>query len=453
MTFDIEHWQTRLDQLITAHHVPGASLAVLHKGQIHEIASGVLHKDTGVPVTTDATFQIGSLTKVYTASLVMHLVGTGELDLEAKVTDVIEGFAVGESAKEITIRQLLNHTSGLEADGVFDTGRGDDALERYIEVAAEKTGQALPPGEMFSYSNPAYMILGRIAETVTGLPFDQALKARLFDPLGLTHSMLLPEDVLRFPAAMGHFGEQGQAPVPAPTWAWAPRSAWPAGGVSATAADVVRFTKMHLDGGYAPDGTKIIDTGAVVAMQQTEIEVPDKLLGTHWGLGWGLFDWKGGQAIGHDGSAVFLLGYLRAVPAKGIAVALLTNNAVGGPQVYETLFRELLDELAGVAVPSFEPDIDGPAQDLTPFCGIYKHEGMRYTVEVRDDEPRMLLEFVDSLEGTSPPFDLELASLGDNVWATRRPGEQGWYLPVAFTRRPDGRSYLSYGARATPKIN
>src|ERR1700754_4668194 len=91
--FYLKRWQDRLDELRAAHHVPGATLAVLVDGEIHELASGVLHRGTGVEVTTDSVFLSGSIAKVYTATLVMRLIDEGRLSLETRVADVLPEFA------------------------------------------------------------------------------------------------------------------------------------------------------------------------------------------------------------------------------------------------------------------------------------------------------------------------------------------------------------------------
>ncbi|MFE4253510.1 serine hydrolase domain-containing protein [Streptomyces sp. NPDC056910] len=164
------------------------------------------------------------------------LADAGKLDLDAPVTDVLPDFEVADAAATTTItpRHLLNHTSGIEGDYVNDTGRGDNCLARYIEGVGS-VGLTNPPGATMSYSSTAYNVLGRIIEVVTGGTWDEALKELLCDPLGLEHTMTLPEEVLRFRAAMGHMGEPGETPVPTPLWNMLPRSAGPYGGICAPA--------------------------------------------------------------------------------------------------------------------------------------------------------------------------------------------------------------------------
>src|SRR4051812_15620762 len=127
-----------LDQLIRSRRVPGASLAVLADGEVKTAAAGVLNVDTGVTVTPDTLFQIGSITKSYTATAFMRLVERGELGLDAPVRDIVRGFKLADPvvAKMVTPRHLLAHTSGIAGECFEDTGRGDDALERYVEACA-----------------------------------------------------------------------------------------------------------------------------------------------------------------------------------------------------------------------------------------------------------------------------------------------------------------------------
>ncbi|MFJ9031944.1 serine hydrolase domain-containing protein [Streptomyces sp. NPDC102274] len=464
--FDSARWQARLDELLAAHHIPGASLAVLAGGEIHELASGILHTGTGVGATTDSVFQIGSISKGYTATLVLLLADAGKLDLDAPVVDVLPDFAVADAAAggTITVRQLLNHTSGIEGDFVSDTGRGDDCLARYVD-GVRNVGLTNPPGATMSYSSTAYNVLGRIVEVVTGLTWDEALKEMLCDPLGLAHTMTLPEEVLRFRAAMGHMGEPGEVPVPTPLWNMLPRSAGPYGGISATAADVVRFARLFIDGGTAPEGTRVLSAGAVKAMLTREVELPDQwFLGAHWGLGWGLFEWDGARGFGHDGSTFGQLAYLRAIPEAGIALALLTNGGGAAPKVFETLCRELTAELAGVTMSGFGPAAGAPAAepaqpavDPTPFVGGYRREGFLMTVTDRPVGEGVLqvkYEGADGLKDSFEPLFWNLVPVSETpsktVFAGRRNERDAW-IPVVFYALADGSRYVHFGARATAK--
>jgi CubicO group peptidase (beta-lactamase class C family) len=202
---DLAGWRPRLDELVRRHQVPGASLAVLAGGEVTTLATGVLHKGTGVEVTTDSLFQIGSMTKAYTATVVLALVDQGLAGVDTPVAELLPGFRVAdpEVSRRVTLRHLLCHTSGINGDFFLDTGRGDDCLARYVEACAGLE-QSHPLGATFSYCNSGYVILGRVIEQLTGAVWDAALAEHLAAPLGLAHTWTLPEDVLRFRAAMGH---------------------------------------------------------------------------------------------------------------------------------------------------------------------------------------------------------------------------------------------------------
>jgi CubicO group peptidase (beta-lactamase class C family) len=457
MTFNVDHWQARLDDLRSTHHVPGATLAVLADGEIHELASGLLHRGTGVEATNDSVFQLGSIAKIYTATLVMQLVEAGELDLDAPVIDVLPEFSVAdpEATKAITIRQLLSHTSGLTCDFTHDSGRGDDCLAKYVE-AAQDVALDCPPGTAISYSSVGYNVLGRIVEVVTGQTWDQALKDRLVVPLGLTRTMTLPEEALSFRTAMGHLPGEGVDPDPAPAWDMMPRSAGPYGRVLATAGDVLRLAKMHLDGGTAQDGTRILDAGTVAVMQQRVVDVPDKwtVSADGWGLGWSLYDWFGTSGYGHDGASIGQYGYLRVAPAAKVAVVLLTNGGAAR-LLYADLMRELLADLADVRMPvAFAPAAEPPLVDMTSLLGTYRREGVVITVSITEDgSPHLTYEFVDGMQEFSPPLAMALTPLSETVFAASGAGpsfSEDW-MPVVFASLSDGTGCCYIGMRCAPK--
>jgi CubicO group peptidase (beta-lactamase class C family) len=450
---DLARWQARLDELRAKHHVPGAQLAILTGGTVHELASGVLHRGTGQEVTTDSVFLSGSIAKVYTAALVLTLVDEGLLELETKVVDVLPAFGTPdpEATATITVRQLLSHTGGVTNDFNHDTGRGDDCLAKYVE-AARAVALDCPPGTAVSYGGLGYVVLGRIVEVLTGRTWDQALKERVFAPLGLDHSMTLPEEALRFRVAMSHLGEPGAYPDPAPVWDMMPRSAGPAGRIISSAGDMARFARMHLDGGLAPDGTRVLSAASVAAMQHRETDVPDKwtVSADGWGLGWTLYDWDGVTGYGHDGAAIGQYGYLRVVPSAGVALVLLTNGGAAR-RLYADLFAELLGELAGVRMPEpFAPAAEPPAIDWASLTGVYRREGVVVTVA----EGRMRYEFVDGMRDLSPPLDMELAPVTETVFAASGAGPSFSedYMPVVFSTLTDGTRCVYVGMRATPEV-
>lgn len=444
----------RLEDLTARHGVPGASLAVLAAGEVVTAAAGVANLQAGVTVTPESVFQIGSISKVYTATLAMQLVDEGQVDLDGLILDVLPGFRVADSevTKALTLRHLLTHTSGIQGDHFPDLGRGDDAVARFVASCAE-LGQSHPLGATMSYCNAGFVIVGGIIEHLTATTWDRALAARLLAPLGLGHTMTLPEEVLRFRGAMGHVVHHGSPPAPARSWGL-PRSVGPAGLICATAADVLAFARMHLDGGTAADGTAVLSQASVAAMQHPQVAAPDPYtLGSHWGLGWILFDWGGRRVVGHDGNTLGQSAYLRVVPDRGVAVALLTNGG-NAQDLFQDLMRPLLAELAGVVMPERpSPPAEPVAVDLDRHVGVYERLGTRMEIDRRGDG--LLLRSVTTGPlaevQDDPVAELELVAVEPDLFVTRHPGTESW-IPVVFYRLTDGSPYMHFGARATPKV-
>ncbi|GAA1454476.1 serine hydrolase domain-containing protein [Nocardiopsis tropica] len=461
MGFDTSHWQGRLDELCAAHRVPGAALAVLTGGGVHDLATGVLHRGTGVETTTDSVFQLGSVAKVYTATLAMGLAEEGLLDLDAPVRDVLPVFSLAdeEAAGIITPRHLLTHTSGLSCDLVVDTGRGDDCLARFVAACA-KEDLDCPPGAALSYSTSGFSVLGRVVEVLTGSTWDRALRDRVLDPLGLDHTMTLPEEALRFRTAMGHTQGAGEAPEPTPAWDLMTRSSGPGAMVLATAGDVVRLARAHLEDGRAADGARVLSPRTVRAMRERQAESPDKwsVEAAGWGLGWTLYDWDGVRGFGHDGAATGQYSYLRAVPGAGVALALVTNGG-GARGLYADLFGELLAALADVRMPDrFAPPEQPPAVDTARLTGTYRRPGVVITVTGGGNGLRMVYEFVDGMSRFSPPLEADLVPVEETATATVFAASVGGtsfgedWMPVVFTTSADGTRYAYVGMRAAPEV-
>jgi CubicO group peptidase (beta-lactamase class C family) len=454
MTSDTRRWQTRLDELARDHEVPGASLAILDDGALGTAVTGVLNIETGVEVTPDSLFQIASVTKPYTATVVMRQVEAGRMDLDAPVTAVLPEFKVADPhvTARVTARDLLTHTSGIAGDYFPDTGRGDDALERFVETLAT-LGQDVPMGATVSYSNTGYSILGRMVERLTGTNWEAAMRQELFEPLGLKHTVALPEDALRFRTAWGHIQRRGEPPSLQGTSYWA-RSLAPAGVLCASAADVVRFARLFMDGGATESGTRLLSRDLVDEMLRPQAAIPDRwTLGDHWALGWIVGDWDGQRVYGHLGGLPGVKSFLHVAPERGVAVALLTNGSAGD-ELGLTLIAELLEELCDIRVPPWpEPAPDAAVDRLDNVAGDYERHGVRLELTVSDGRLRAVERIVEPLRssyGADLPEETEElvrpSTAGADVFVVRE-GDEGPWLPLVFFTH-DGERYVHTGARA-----
>ena len=456
---EINNWlRERLGALLEKYKVPGAAVAVSAGGQVIDFAAGVLSRATGVEATVDSVFQVGSITKVWTSTLLMQLVDEDKLDLDAPVHHYLPELrlADAEAAATITVRQLMCHTAGFEGDLFTDTGRGDDCVEKYVATLSD-TAQLFAPGEMFSYNNAGFCVLGRIVEVLRGKPFDACLREHLFTPLGLTHAANNADEAILFRAAVGHMQPTPDAdPEPAPVWSLV-RSNAPAGSALAMRPrDLLAFAQMHLSEGKAADGTAVLSAESAQAMRQRQVTLPRLgLMGDAWGLGWELFDWPGGPVIGHDGGTIGQAAMLRIVPGRDVAVTLLTNggNAIA---LYSDIFTHVLRELADVQMPSLPAPPAQPSSADRPerFLGTYASEVADLTV-TRDEDGRLWLEMAPKGILREIGGQVERTELvhfaGDTLISAEAP--HGLHTLHAFVGDDgSGRSLYIHSGRATRRV-
>lgn len=452
---DQEHWQYRLDRLTAEHGVPGAALSVRHRGEELTVATGVLHLATGVTTTADSLFQLGSVGKTYTAALVLRLVEEELVALDEPVRTYLPTFQVAdpEVSKAVTLRHLLSHTSGIDGDHFLDTGRGDDALERYVESCAELR-QAHPMGAIMSYCNSGYAIAGRVVEQVTGATFEGAMRRYVLDPLGVEHTAGLPEEVLRHRAAYGHVPGPDGTVVPAPAWEYR-RSMTPAGGLTASAPDVAAFAGMLAADGVSPvNGTRVLSRDSARMMRSPQVRVPDTSLAEHWGLGLMIADWGGLTVAGHDGSNVGQGSMMRLAADADLAVALVANGGEFG-RAGDTLFAEIFSSLAGATAPAGPAPSGGPLPaDAQEWLGSYDSVNVGMVVaEGGKDALDLTLTLgslaAENLGGTR--FTGPLVHSAGDVYVARHLGSGDWQA-VVFLRLPDGSHYVHCNGRALRRI-
>lgn len=385
LTFE-ETWRVLLEESARRNNVPGATMAVLRENDFLEVAIGVTNVQTRWPVTPTTVFQIASITKVFTATLIMQLVDAGLVDLDTSVQQYLPTFRLADdTAHSITVRHLLSHTSGIPSEHYEDFGRGDDCVERFVaSLSADRL--VYPAGTMFSYSNTGLVVAGRLIEVVTGLTWDAALRQRILDPLALHTTFTLPEDVLIHPAAIGHQPDPHTGePLLVHRW-YGARAVGPAGIISMTAADLVRFAQMHLHQGKGPNGTHLLSKESVRAMQEAQISVPG-MQTKAWGLGWNLPNWGDVFVVGHNGDSPGQAASLRLLPKQNIAIAILTNSLTGF-EMSEEVLQHVARDLVSIEFPRQQDELDetvATSVNLTKYAGVYAQHGVRYECESKQD--------------------------------------------------------------------
>ncbi len=412
--------------------VPGVSIAVFRDGELHTATAGVLNSETGVLVTTDSLFYVGSVTKACVGTAIMILAEQGKINLEAAITRYLPGMNLaGEPCPpSLTVRQLLSHTSGIDGDFFIDTGPDDDCLAKYVERCIE-VPLICEPGEAYSYCNAGYSILARIAERATGQVWDALLRQTLFEPLGMTNAFTLPADVARLVVSAGHMEAGGQT-KPLPDHAL-PRCLGPAGfSLMTTPTDLVTLGRLLLDKGRATSGKRVLSELSVAAMTSPAIELPD---GTHWGLGWKLQNWGGELVISHDGGMMGQAANLWIVPKHRLVYAQCAN---GGRSV--EMHREVMFSLFaeyGLHEPATpEPDPNWKF-DPTPYEGRFENIGI--TIDLARTEGGLNLHGVQ--KQFPSPVDLLLRPIDKERFVTQLGGSQ----PIIM-------SFSKFDARGVPQL-
>ncbi|MEV3986346.1 serine hydrolase domain-containing protein [Nonomuraea sp. NPDC049758] len=287
--------QAMLDKVVAGGAV--AAIAEVRDGdRTWRAASGKATMNSARPAPVDGRFRAGSVTKSFTASVVLQLVGEGRLHLSDSVERWLPGLVDGGA--DITIRHLLQHTSGLPE---YSTGMMDEAgipKERYrtwsareLVERAEKLPRDFPPGSAYRYSNTNYIVLGLLIERVTGRPYVTEIRERILRPLGLRHTRVpgaSPE--VHGPHAHAYVPvTRGGTVVPVDVTRFNPTMAGAAGEIISTTGDVNRFYRALFQGKLLrPDLLK-------------EMKDPGTTEG--YGLGLELAPLPCGTAFGHGGGA------------------------------------------------------------------------------------------------------------------------------------------------------
>lgn len=450
---DTTRWQARLNELAEKHQVPGSTMAILTThGDLIELAHGVLSVVTGVPVTPDSVFQIGSLTKIWTATLAVQLAEERQLELDEPVATLLPEFRLSDAdaTKTLTMRHLLTHSSGIDGDFSYDTGRGDDCLELYVAALAG-VPQLFIPGAGFSYCNAGFVLAGRVMEALAGRSWDQVLRDYLITPLGLMHTSTLPEEAIVWRTAVGHIPGAGGTMEPAPRWITG-RSAGPAARINSTAREVLAFVQLHLDGGRLADHRQLISSHGVHSMQEHAVEVPNSVVpGSARGLGWGCARWNGHRVLQHNGETFGQFAFLRVFPDDRLAIVLLANGG-RAEDLFEELLIELLPEMGGFEPP---PALVPPAQtshdQRYDYVGAYERLSTCYEIRKRDDRLVMRVTRMGPVEVGQSVHEHELIALSEPGLFAYQDAEAKRWSTACFLNL-GGRPFLHDGGRAAPRV-
>jgi CubicO group peptidase (beta-lactamase class C family) len=357
----IETIRERLEQVLErrAPELPigGAVVGVAVGGEEVTLAYGSANLNTGQPFTEDTGFLLGSVTKPVLTTALMRLVERGAVDLDTLVTRYVPEFTLrdADAAERITVRMLLNHTNGIDATWLNpDEVRGRDANKSYVEMLAGRD-VLFEPGTYWSYSNPGFVVAGRILEEHSGQPFERAIEHELFEPCGMTDATAVQTQAFLRRTAVGAYANPETGEVTATPMFTLPESLAGAGStLIVTVADMLAFGRTHLNGGVAPNGRHVVSRESVEAMQRPTFDLGLPLQYAPFGLGWWLMPIAGTTAPWHAGGSPGGASSFCILPEYD---AVIVSFATGGGNIHldDLLHNAAIEELTGRPVtPPFE---------------------------------------------------------------------------------------------------
>jgi CubicO group peptidase (beta-lactamase class C family) len=338
--------------------IPGMSVALV-KGDrvVYARGFGVASLETNTPVMPNTLFRIGSLTKTFVAVAVVELSQQGHLRLDAPIDNYIYG--LNPEIGRLTAHQLLSHTAGLSDEVHYrgpheETALAMTAQSLYVSVLFTR------PGQVFSYSNLGYVLLGRLIEVIKGKPFADAMDELVFQPLGMNRTTFRPTTAMTYPLSPGH-SDNGKVSRPDVDHA----GYWPAGFLFASGNDLARFMIAFVNNG-ALEGKHVLSPSLITSMSRPNLRIP----GMAERYGYGLFvdDSGGARVISHGGNIpACCRSALIMVPESKVGIAAIINRS--GDASPEAVARRILERVltAKPAHQTAAPSSASPGQ----FAGKY----------------------------------------------------------------------------------
>jgi D-alanyl-D-alanine carboxypeptidase len=374
-----------VQQAMDQQKIPGLSLAVIQNGRV-DLAKGygLANVEHQVPATPETVYQLQSITKSFTATGIMLLVEEGKLGLDDKVSQHLPG--TPESWQAITVRHLLTHTSGIKDFINEPTAslRLDVSEEEVLQATAPRPLN-FPPGERYAYSNTNYHLLVMIIRRLTGKPYGDFLRERIFEPLGMKDTRVISLAEIIPHRAAGYLVERGvlrNGEFVAPSIL-----GYGGGGLRSTVLDLVKWDA-------ALDTERVLKKSSLDQMW-----TPAKLnsgAATTYGLGWSVRQVRGHRCVSHTGGHV--TGFATVIsrfPDDRVSVIVLSNCR--GAAV-----AKLSERIAGLYVPGLAFPEYQPIEDKEPEVAKRLREIHQGLVADKPDDksftPEMLKRLAEQKE-------------------------------------------------------
>jgi CubicO group peptidase (beta-lactamase class C family) len=425
---------TRIDNYVRGRlpnlRTPGLSLVVVEGDQvILSRGYGFADRDAGTPMTENTPIAVGSTNKGMTAVAVMQLVEQGRVDLDAPVLRYLPDFGMADDrAADITVRQLLSHTSGIPAGTASDGAQDNEALQRRVASLASVKLERVP-GSGYEYSLDGYSVAGLVVQTVSGMRYEDYLAAHVFAPLDMKQTTFDPSRADELGFATNYAKSRGIVSAGPSSLS---RGGNPGGGVLTSADDVGHYLVALLNGG-AFAGAQVISSASIDQMW-----TPEPASGAEaYGFGWNAVPAPGMRLLSHAGDVGAPGAYgssgsqFIVVPERHLAVGVLANlsSFEKAEVASDTLTILLGDEPAARPIAP-----DWRRTTFVPDRAVWT----TYVGDYLSSQPIRVYREADKLLGSGPGFSIEFVAQSDTTFVMLSNIGALDEQPVEFQRQPNG---------------
>lgn len=290
-----------LDEINKAYHIPGMAFILTDPERT------LYSKTYGQCTSLDQQFFLGSMSKSFTALCIMQLVEKGKVRLDEDITTYLPQY---KFEKPVTVRALLNHTSGFATTDKINDFKISDSYGKY------------------KYANVNYDLLGKIIETVSGLSYEVYTEKNLFNPIGMTGTKANALSLKNSPKLLNgnrnYFGffKKGEAAYPG-------EKSWfhePAGYIASTPQDYGKYLRMYLNGGLTENGNQILKKESIDSMWYENVTLGVPQYDAYYGMGWNYMNYEGQKLVFHGGQVETGITYMFILPEEKLGVCFMLNG-------------------------------------------------------------------------------------------------------------------------------
>jgi CubicO group peptidase (beta-lactamase class C family) len=422
-------------------NTPGAAVAVVSGDRlVFAKGFGVANIETSAPVTPDTLFRIGSITKMFTAAVLVTLAENGRFKLDESIGKYVKGLNLKVS--QVTAHQLMSHTTGMTDESPSDYGSHDDsALAAYVRSLKEDHFFT-EPGRIFSYSNPGFDVAGFLIEEVGGRPYADQMSDRLFKPLGMNSTTFRPTMAMTYPLSQGHHVSGKAKPTVIRPFG-DNVAGWPDGFMFSNVNDLARFAIAFMDSGRI-DGKQVLTPAVIAKLATPYADLHSRFVFEDGRYGYGLFvhDHRGVRVVWHAGLLPGFGALLQMVPARRFAVIILANRSSSLFNETAEKAMELLLPLEAKAEAKLKQTLPITDAEISEYIGTYTNKPE--SAEILVKEGKLVLKRGDG--------EFPVTKIGDYRFSIIKPSESETEEFV-LVRGGDGKAeYLHIGRHALKKV-